>query len=55
MGGKKEKLDTLFVCGGLSGPELGIKKNLGIPNEKKLEELFKKNNILPTLSICYLN
>ncbi len=55
LGGKKEKLDTLFVCGGLSGPELGIKKNLGIPNEKKLEELFKKNNILPTLSICYLN
>ncbi len=55
LGGKKEKLDTLFVCGGLSGPELGIKKNLEIPNEKKLNELFKKHKILPTVSINYLN
>ena len=43
LGGKKEKLDTLFICGGLSGPELGMKNNLEIPNEKKLEELFEKN------------
>ena len=55
LGGKKEKLDTLFVCGGLSGPELGMKNNLEIPNKKKLEELFKKNKILPTVSISYLN
>ena len=55
LGGKKEKLDTLFICGGLSGPELGMKNNLEIPNKKKLEELFKKNKILPTVSISYLN
>ena len=55
LGGKKEKLDTLFVCGGLSGPELGMKKNFELPNKKRLEELFKKNNILPTVSIGYLN
>ena len=52
---QKENLDTLFICGGLSGPELGMKNNLKIPNEKKLEELFKKNKILPTVSISYLN
>ena len=55
LGGKKEKLDTLFVCGGLSGPELGMKNNFELPNKKRLEELFKKNNILPTVSIGYLN
>ena len=55
LGGKKEKLDTLFVCGGLSGPELGMKNNFDLPNKKRLEELFKKNNILPTVSIGYLN
>ena len=55
LGGNKENLDTLFICGGLSGPELGMKNNLEIPNEKKLEELFKKNKILPTVSISYLN
>ena len=55
LGGKKEKLDTLFVCGGLSGPELGMNNNFELPNKKRLEELFKKNNILPTVSIGYLN
>ena len=55
LGGEKEKLDTLFVCGGLSGPELGMKNNFELPNKKRLEELFKKNNILPTVSIGYLN
>ena len=55
LGGNKENLDTLFICGGLSGPELGMKNNLEIPNKKKLEELFKKNKILPTVSISYLN
>ena len=55
LGGKKEKLDTLFVCGGLSGPELGMKNNFELPNKKRLEELLKKNNILPTVSIGYLN
>ena len=54
LGGNKENLDTLFICGGLSGPELGMKNNLEIPNKKKLEELFKKNKILPTVSISYL-
>ena len=55
LGGNKENLDTLFICGGLSGPELGMKNNLEIPNKKKLEEFFKKNKILPTVSISYLN
>ena len=55
LGGEKEKLDTLFVCGGLSGPELGMKNNFELPNKKRLEELLKKNNILPTVSIGYLN
>ena len=55
LGGKKENLDTLFVCGGLSGAEIGMKKNIEVPNLKRLEELFKKNKILPTVSISYLS
>ncbi len=54
LGGNNEKLDTLFVCGGLSGPELGIKSNNKSLNKNKVLELFQKNEIYPTASINYL-
>ena len=54
LGGKKENLDTLFVCGGLSAIELGIKDNISTTNSKKLVKFFETNEIYPTATINYL-
>ena len=47
-------LDTLFVCGGLSKDEVGLKNENTTLDIKKLENLFKKNKMYPTFSIDYL-
>ncbi len=54
LGGKNEMLDTLFVCGGLSKDEVGLKNENTTLDIKKLENLFKKNKMYPTFSIDYL-
>ena len=46
-------LDTLFVAGGLSGEDTGVIDDVKSPNQNKLNELFKKFNLNPTMSIGY--
>ncbi len=54
LGGYNQKLDTLFVCGGLSGDETGITLANEKPDPKKLNEFIKANNLHPTASIGFL-
>ena len=54
LGGHNEKLDTLFVCGGLSSEKTGITENNDEPDPQKLYELTLEKNLHPTASIGFL-
>ena len=54
LGGINEGLDTLFICGGLSGNETGITKISDNPDPKKLSAFLTINNLKPTNSIGFL-
>ena len=54
LGGINEGLDTLFICGGLSGHETGITKIGDNPDPKKLSAFLTINNLKPTNSIGFL-
>ena len=54
LGGYNQGLDTLFVCGGLSGQETGVTHANEKPNPKKLSEFIIKNDLHPTASIGFL-
>ena len=54
LGGHNEKLDTLFVCGGLAGKETGITRPNDKPDPQKLEKFVTSNDLYPTASIGFL-
>ena len=53
LGGVSHGLDTLFVAGGLSGQDTGVIDGVKSPSQNKLNELFKKYDLNPTMSIGY--
>ena len=52
-GGNSYGLDTLFVAGGLSGQATGVINGEKSPNQNKLNKLFKKFKLNPSMSIGY--
>ena len=52
-GGISYGLDTLFVAGGLSGQATGVINGAKSPNQKKLNQLFNKYKLNPSMSIGY--
>ena len=54
LGGSNQNLDTLFICGGLSGDETGVAQGNEKPDPRKLNEFIRVNHLSPTASIGFL-
>ena len=54
LGGNKQGLDTLFVCGGLASFELGVTKEEPIPKYQILKKFLALQGSQPTVNIGYL-